>query len=170
MKRKEKRREWKKGRNELCLIREELSDRVTSLLRHQPYCIFLCSACLSSCQQINCLPRKEMFSVLFADSRRNQVFAQFPSLVSFTTGQQGCGQGPPSDTDNVNSGLWWVGSGQTQGWPKTKENVTHHVYFWDGVDTGYVDAHPYDDWRTWRSKGTRKMKQRTNLDMLIFFF
>jgi len=35
---------------------------------------------------------------------------------------------------------------------KTKKFVTYHVHFWDGVDARYVDAHSYDDWKTWGNK------------------
>lgn len=49
-------------------------------------------------------------------------------------------------TKTAESGWTLDGGGQT--WHKTKEILTHHVYFWDRVDTGYVDAHSYDDWRT----------------------
>lgn len=54
---------------------------------------------------------------------------------------------------------------------ENKECVTYHVYFWDGVDACYVDAHSYDDRRTWGDRGETAVmwrKMQRNADQLAF--
>ena len=159
---------------------------MTSLLRLQPYCIFLCSACISACLQVTGIvlwlnhvlsktEKNTTFLYLLQQSAvsapsckplRDHVFADAlitPLMDKSDTGLQGSwplvGSLPTTwvtVTKTAESGWTLDGGGQT--WHKTKEILTHHVYFWDRVDTGYVDAHSYDDWRTWGGRAKRKIR------------